>query len=158
MPILVNNKNETFKISSGVPKVFDWNQKESNARMIFHVLQQKKNIVVCSKDMEVVVFMAFGFTEINEKWVIKVETNKEKCRIIKTNVSIKFPQIHEVTGFDTTSFLLSVGKNVLASLTEVSVRLYKQIKTKTSSPYHHIKNQCCKLLSVFSVKFMTGQE
>ena len=51
---------------------------------------------------------------------------------IGTNVSIKFPQIHKVTGCDTTSFLLSVGKNVLTSLTEVSVRLYKQIKTKTS--------------------------
>ena len=133
LPMLVNNRNETFKISSGVTKVFDWNQKESNARIIFHVLQQKKDIAVCSKDMEVVVLMVFAYalTEINEKWVIKVETNKEKCRIIETNVSIKFPQIHKVTGCDTTSFLLSVGKNVLTSLAEVSVRLYKQIKTKT---------------------------
>ena len=83
MPILVNNKNETFKISSGVTKVFDWNQKEANARMIFHVLQQKKDVAVCSKYMEVVVLMVFAYalTEINEKWVIKVETNKEKCRI-----------------------------------------------------------------------------
>ena len=85
LPILVNNKNESLKISSGVTKVFDWNQKEANARMIFHVLQQKKNIVVCSKHMEVVVLMvfAYGLTEINEKWVIKIETNKEKCRIYR---------------------------------------------------------------------------
>ena len=85
LPILVNNKNETFKISNGVTKVFDWNQKEANARMIFHVLQQKKNTVVCSKHMEVVVLMvfAYGLTEINEKWVIKVETSKEKCRIYR---------------------------------------------------------------------------
>ena len=85
LPILVNNKNETFKISSGVTKVFDWNQKEANARMIFHVLQQKKDIAVCSKDMEVVVLMVFAYalTEINEKWVIKVETNKEKYRIYR---------------------------------------------------------------------------
>ena len=102
--------------------------------MIFHVLQQKKDIAVCSKDMEVVVLMVFAYalTEINEKWVIKVETNKEKCRIIGNNVSIKFTQIHNVTGCDTTSFLLSVVKNVLTSLTGVSVQLYKQIKTKTS--------------------------
>ena len=151
MPILVNNKNETFKISSGVTKVFDWNQKESNARMIFHVLQQKKDIAVCSKDMEVVVLMVFAYalTEINEKWVIKVETNKEKCRITETNVSIKFPQIHKVTGCDTTSFLLSVGKNVLTSLTEVSVRLYKQIKTKTSQslpPYKKSMLQAIKCI------------
>ena len=74
LPILVNSKNETFKISSGV-----------SARMIFHVLQQKKDITVCSKHMGLVVLMvfAYGLTEINEKWVIKVETNKEKCRIYR---------------------------------------------------------------------------
>ena len=122
LPILVNNKNETFKISSGVTKVFDWNQKEANARMIFHVLQQKKNIAVCSKHMEVVVLMVFAYnlTEHNEKWVIKVETNKLICirknvEYLGTNVSIKFPQTHTVTGCDTTSFLYSVGENVLTS-------------------------------------------
>ena len=58
---------------------------EANGRMIFHVLQQKKDIAVRSKDMEVVVLMVFAYalTEINEKWVIKVETNKEKCRIYR---------------------------------------------------------------------------
>ena len=47
LPILVNNKNETFKISSIVTKVFDCNHKEVDTRMIFHVLQQKTNIAVC---------------------------------------------------------------------------------------------------------------
>ena len=72
LTILVNSKNETFKISSGV-----------SARMIFHVLRQKKDTAVCSKHMGLVVLMVFAdaLTEINEKWVIKVETNKEKCII-----------------------------------------------------------------------------
>ena len=47
LPILVNNKNETFKISSIVTKVFDCNHKEVDTRMILHVLQQKTNIAVC---------------------------------------------------------------------------------------------------------------
>ena len=47
LPILVNNKNETFKISSIVTKVFDCNHKEVDTRMIFHVLQQKTNTAVC---------------------------------------------------------------------------------------------------------------
>ena len=47
LPILVNNKNETFKISSSVTKVFDCNHKEVDTRMIFPVLQQKTNIAVC---------------------------------------------------------------------------------------------------------------
>ena len=47
LPILVNNKNETFKISSSVTEVFDCNHKEVDTRMIYHVLQQKTNIAVC---------------------------------------------------------------------------------------------------------------
>ena len=35
LPILVNNKNETFKISSSAMRVFDGNHKEANTRMIF---------------------------------------------------------------------------------------------------------------------------
>ena len=90
--------------------------------MIFHVLQQKTNIAVCSKHMDVVVLMVFAYnlTEHNEKWVMKVETNKLICirknvEYLGTNVSIKFPQTHTVTGCDTTSFLYNVGENVLTS-------------------------------------------
>ena len=46
LPIPVNNKNETFKISSSVTKVFDCNLKEVDTRMIFPVLQQKADIAV----------------------------------------------------------------------------------------------------------------
>ena len=46
LPIPVNNKNETFKISSRVTKVFDCNHREVDTRMIFSVLQQKANIAV----------------------------------------------------------------------------------------------------------------
>ena len=37
--------------------------------MIFHALQQKKKIVVCSKDTDALVLMAFvyAFNKINEK-------------------------------------------------------------------------------------------
>ena len=35
LPILVNNKNEIFKISSSAMRVFDGNHKEANTRMIF---------------------------------------------------------------------------------------------------------------------------
>ena len=46
-PILVNNENETFKVSSSVKKVFDCNHEESDTTMIFHGLQQKTNVWVC---------------------------------------------------------------------------------------------------------------
>ena len=54
LPILVNNENEIFKISNGVTKVFKCNHEESDTRIIFHALQQKANVVVCSKDTDLV--------------------------------------------------------------------------------------------------------
>ena len=91
--------------------------------MISHVLHQKANIAVCSKHMEVVVLMmvfAYNLTEHNEKWVMKVEIKKLICirknvEYLGTNVSVKFPQTHTVIGCDTTSFLYSLGENVLTS-------------------------------------------
>ena len=53
LAILVKNENETLKIS------FEWKHKEANARMIFHVLQQKTNVLVCSKDTDVLVLIVF---------------------------------------------------------------------------------------------------
>ena len=43
------------------------------------------------------------------------------------------------------------------SLTETSVRLYKQMKTKTCL-YHQMKSRSLKQLSVFTMKFITSQE
>ena len=62
-------------------------------------------------DVVLMVF-AYALNEINEKWVMKIETNKlmsirKNVEYLGTNVSIKFPQIHTVTGCDTTSFLHS---------------------------------------------------
>ena len=39
--------------------------------MIFHELQQMKNVVVCSKDMDVILLMvfAYGLNKIKKKWV-----------------------------------------------------------------------------------------
>ena len=69
LPIRVNNENEIFKISSSVTKVFECNHEEGDTRIIFHVLQQKANVVVCSKDMDVLVLMvlAYALNKINEK-------------------------------------------------------------------------------------------
>ena len=69
-------------------------------------------------DVVLMVF-AYGLNEINEKWVMKIETNKlmsiRKNLGYLGNDSRKFPQIHTVTGCDTTSLLHCVGKNFLKS-------------------------------------------
>ena len=64
----------------------------------------------------VLMVFAYALNEINEKWVMKIETNKlmsirKNVEYLGTNVSIKLPQINTVTGCNTTSFLHSDGKN-----------------------------------------------
>ena len=63
---------------------------------------------------------AYDLNEINEKWVLKIETNKlisirKNVEYLGNDVSTKFPQIHTVTGCEITSFLHCVGKNFLKS-------------------------------------------
>ena len=67
--ILVNNKNEIFKISSSVTKFFEFKNEEGNTRIVFHAWQQKTNVAVYSKDMDVLFLMvfAYAFSKINEK-------------------------------------------------------------------------------------------
>ena len=57
----MNNENEIFKISSSVTKVFECNHEEGDTRIIFHVLQQKTNVTVYSKDTGVFVLMVFAY-------------------------------------------------------------------------------------------------
>ena len=69
LPILVNNKNEIFEISSSVTKFFECNNEEGNTRIIFHALEQRANVAVYSKDTDVLVLMVFthALNKIKEK-------------------------------------------------------------------------------------------
>ena len=117
LPILVNNENEIFKISSSATKVFECNHEEADTRMIFHALQQNTNAVVSSKNMDVLVLMVFAYAlnKINEKWVMKTECNKlinirKIVEYIGTNIAMKVPRIHAVKGCDTNSLIHGAGK------------------------------------------------
>ena len=69
LPILVNNKNNIFEISNSVTKIFECKNEEGNTSIIFHALQQKTNVAVYSKDMDVLVLIVFAnaLNKINEK-------------------------------------------------------------------------------------------
>ena len=43
------------------------NNEEGNTRTIFHVLQQKTNVAVYSKDADVLIVFAYDLNKINEK-------------------------------------------------------------------------------------------
>ena len=72
-PILVNKENETLKISSNFTKVLDCNLKEGGTRMIFHALQQKTNVLVCSKNTDIVVLVVFACAlNLMRRWLWKL--------------------------------------------------------------------------------------
>ena len=68
--------------------------------MIFHALQQKKNEVVCSEDRDVLVLMVFVYAlnKINEKKVIKIESNKfiNMQKLMSQQSFPKFMQLRSV--------------------------------------------------------------
>ena len=68
MPTLANNENDIFKISRSFKKVFECSHEEDDTRIIFHVLQQKTDVVVCLKDTVVLVLLIFAYAlaKINE--------------------------------------------------------------------------------------------
>ena len=111
LPILVNNENIIFKISSSATKAFECNHEEGDTRIIiFHALQQKTNVVVCSKDTDVLVLIVFAYAlnKINEKQVMKIESRKcinirKIVEYLGIDVATKLPQIHAVTRRDTIS-------------------------------------------------------
>ena len=70
-------------------------------------------------DVVLMVF-AYGLNQINEKWVMKIETNKlisisKNVEYLGYDVSTKLPQIYTVTGCDRTSCSHCVGKKFLKS-------------------------------------------
>ena len=60
LSIQVNNENEIFIISCSITKLFECITKKPIGK-IFPALQQKRNVVVCSKDAEVLVLMVVTY-------------------------------------------------------------------------------------------------
>ena len=113
LPKLVNNENETFKIS------FECNHEEADSRMIFHALKQKTNVLLCSKDTDILVLMVFVYAlnKINGKWNISEMTSQQS-----------FPKFTQLQGVTQLLFYMSLiklkclkGKEKMRFLNTISV-------------------------------------
>ena len=131
LPTLANNENTIFEISSSVTNVFERNHKENDTRIIYHALQQKTDVAICLKDMDVLVLMVFAYalTKINEMQVIEIESRiciniRKIIEYPTTDVATKLPQINAVTGCDTTSFLHGVSK----------IKVFKSVSMDKKNP------------------------
>ena len=113
LPKLVNNENETFKIS------FECNHEEADSRMIFHALKQKTNVLLCSKDTDILVLMVFVYAlnKIIGKWNISEMTSQQS-----------FPKFTQLQGVTQLLFYMSLiklkcfkGKEKMKFLNTISV-------------------------------------
>ena len=112
LPILGNNENQTFQIS------IECNHEEFDTRMIFHASQQKTNVAVCLKDEDLLALVVFVYApnKINEKQVMKTESNKfinirKIVQYLGTDLASKHPEIYAAIGRDTTSFFTCCCEN-----------------------------------------------
>ena len=109
----------------------------------------------------------------NKKWVMKIERNKfikirKTVEYFWTDTATKLLQIHAVAGRYKTCLYMVLGKlmfKLVATLEKKKRVLMKQgyaclnkWKQQLLSLYLQSKCQCCKLLSVFTIKFIAGQE
>ena len=117
-PILVNEEQDTWRVLVGDSAIiFQCNQEEADTRMILHACREDTNVVVDSKDTDVLVLMIYAFTihRPTSEWLMKIEAERyvnirKILNHFGEDLCLKLPRIHAITGCDTTSFLHGVGK------------------------------------------------
>ena len=130
LPIIFTEKEETWMASEdGLTNIGRCNHEEADSRMIYHALRSNTNVVVVSKDTDVLILMIYAYAlySIEEEWVMKIGPSKyvNIAKIVKHishQVSIMLPYVHALTGCDTTSYLYGVGK----------IRVFNKILKKPS--------------------------
>ena len=118
IPIIVNDKDSTRKISDDSQSIiFECNHEEADSRMVLHNCLEDTNVLVVSKDTDVLVLMVFVFVyhQPNKEWFMKIEADKyvNIGAIVKhfgDEFCLKHTHIHALTGCDTTSFFHGIGK------------------------------------------------
>ena len=92
-------------------------------------------------------------------YMLLIKLKTENLRLLNTiGVSCK---VSDITVKNDEKFIRKIvcyHRKKEQSLTQTRAGLHKQMKTKLFRLYHQKKSRCCKLLSVFTIKFFTRQE
>ena len=132
-PILVNEELDTWRVLDGDSAIiFQCTQEEADTRMILHACREDTNVVVDSKDTDVLVLMIYAFTihRPTSEWLMKIKAERyANIRKILNHfgedLCLKLPHIHAITGCDTTSFLHGLGK---VSVIKKSIKRFECLK------------------------------
>eukprot|EP00794_Sanderia_malayensis_P011674 gene11674-biopygen9344 len=119
LPVTVNNECQTWNIdqeNSNHTLALTCNHEEADTRMVLHAAASEKAVVV-SKDTDVLILLLYAYAKVTpgKEWCTKYDTETFAC-ISKTfshwgaEVCCYLPQLHAITGCDTTSYFYGVGK------------------------------------------------
>ena len=108
----------TWKITREFSEIiFKSNHEEADTRIILHALQEDTKVVVVSKDTDVLILLVYAYAKYKptKEWYMKIDANKfasikSIVEYLGSNISVCLPQIHALTGSDTTSYSFNVSK------------------------------------------------
>ena len=117
-PVIVTEKESTWKMTKNyVHQMFSCNHEEADTRMVLHASLDDVDCVVCSKDTDVLLLLAFAYNKKSpsKHWFMKYETEKyadikKVVEYLGNDVAEHLLQLHAITGCDTTSYFYRVGK------------------------------------------------
>ena len=118
IPLIVNDDKNTWKITREFSEItFKSNHEEADTRIIMHPLQEDTKVVLVSKDTDVLILLVYAYAKYKptKEWYMKTDANKfasikSIVEYLGSNISVCLPQIHALTGSDTTSYLFNVSK------------------------------------------------
>ena len=110
--------NKTYNLLSGkVEMLFDCHHEEADSRLILHALYSKNDVVVVSKDTDVLILLIWADIKhnITKKWYMNYEKEQYAdigliAEFLDPAIGICLPTLHALTGCDTTSHFNNTSK------------------------------------------------
>ena len=101
----------SYEITADSVEVLDsCNHQEADTRLVLHAGSHDSPVVVVSKDTDVLVLLAYAANLLKPKepWFMKISKTdyidiKQVVKYLRAGVCSVLPQIHAITGCDTTS-------------------------------------------------------
>ena len=118
IPLIITCREEAWEISKSKVEVLPrCNHEEADTRMILHANSKDTPVVVVAKDTDVFVLLVHAMQKCKptNEWFMFIDKEKfVKIRKIVEKFGSKvccvLPQIHAMTGCDTTAYKYNVGK------------------------------------------------
>ena len=117
-PFVTSEEGKTYIVERHRSTLLhECNHEEADTRLVLHAAKQDTDVVIVSKDTDVLVLLIWAFLkhQIAYKWVFQFEREKfveigSICRSLGQRVCSSLPAIHAISGCDTTSYFYQAGK------------------------------------------------